>query len=115
MRYIVYGAGAIGGVVGARLFQQGLEVVLIARGDHLSAIRRDGPTSQSPVGSVRLRVPVLGHLSEVAFRGAEDVVLLTTKTQDNAQALGDLRHAAGAQTPVVCLQNGVEGGVRLLQ
>ena len=109
MRYIVYGAGAIGGVVGVRLFQQGLEVVLIARGDHLSAIRRTGLTIQSPVGSVTLQVPVLGHPSEVAFRGAEDVVLLTTKTQDNRQALGDLRYAAGTQTPVVCLQNGVEG------
>ena len=110
MRYIVYGAGAIGGVIGARLFQQGLEVVLIARGDHLSAIRRTGLTIQSPVGSVTLQVPVLGYPSEVAFWGAEDVVLLTTKTQDNPQALGDLRYAAGTQTPVVCLQNGVEGG-----
>ena len=34
MRYIIYGAGAIGGTIGARLSQEGLNVVLIARGAH---------------------------------------------------------------------------------
>ena len=42
MRYVIYGAGAIGGVVGARLHQAGHEVALIARGAHLEAIQRDG-------------------------------------------------------------------------
>ena len=40
MRFVIFGAGAIGGVVGARLHQGGLEVALIARGAHLEAIRR---------------------------------------------------------------------------
>ena len=42
MRFVVYGAGAIGGVVGGRLAQHGHDVVLIARGDHHDAIRDDG-------------------------------------------------------------------------
>ena len=42
MRFVVYGAGAIGGVVGGRLAQHGHEVVLIARGDHHDAIRDHG-------------------------------------------------------------------------
>ena len=42
MRFVVYGAGAIGGVIGARLHQHGHEVVLIARGAHLEAIRARG-------------------------------------------------------------------------
>ncbi|MGD9894365.1 MAG: 2-dehydropantoate 2-reductase N-terminal domain-containing protein, partial [Dehalococcoidia bacterium] len=42
MRYIIYGAGAIGGSIGARLFEAGNDVVLICRGAHLDAIRRDG-------------------------------------------------------------------------
>jgi len=108
VRYIVYGAGSIGGVVGARLFEQGSDVVLIARGGHLSAIRRSGIAIQSPLGSVTLRVPAVGHPSESAFRPSEDVVLLATKTQDSAQALDDLRSAAGSGISVVCLQNGVE-------
>ncbi len=107
MRYIVYGAGSIGGVIGARLFEQGSDVVLIARGDHLAAIRRAGLVLQSPLGSVTLRVPAVAHPSEIAFRRSEDVVLLATKTQDSAQALDDLRGAAGCEIPVLCLQNGV--------
>jgi 2-dehydropantoate 2-reductase len=42
MRFIVYGAGAVGGVVGALLAEAGEEVVLIARGSHAEAIRRSG-------------------------------------------------------------------------
>ena len=42
MRFVVYGAGAIGGVVGARMFQNGHDVVLIARGAHYEAIRDKG-------------------------------------------------------------------------
>ena len=42
MRFVVYGAGAIGGVVGGRLAEAGHEVVLIARGEHHDAIRDDG-------------------------------------------------------------------------
>jgi len=112
MRYIVYGAGSVGGVVGARLFEQGSEVLLVARGDHLAAIRRSGLTLQSPLGSVTLRVPAVGHPSEIVFRPAEDFVLLATKTQDSTQALDDLRGAAGSEIAVLCSQNGVES-VRL--
>ena len=43
MRFVMYGAGAIGGVVGAQLHEHGHEVVLIARGAHYDAIRDVGP------------------------------------------------------------------------
>jgi 2-dehydropantoate 2-reductase len=108
MRYIVYGAGSIGGVIAARLFEQGSDVVLIARGDHLSAIQHSGLTIESPLGSVTLPVLAVEHPSEIGFQLSADVVLLATKTQDSAQALDDLRRAAGPEIPVLCLQNGVE-------
>lgn len=108
MRYVVYGAGSVGGVVGARLFEQGSDVVLIARGNHLAVIQRSGLVIQSPLGSTTLRVRAVEHPSEIAFRPFEDVVLLATKTQDSARALDDLRRAASPETPIVCLQNGVE-------
>ncbi len=108
VRYIVYGAGSIGGVIAGRLFEQGADVVLIARGDHLAAIKHSGLTIESPLGSVTLPVLAVGHPSEIDFQPAEDIVLLATKTQDSAQALDDLRCAAGPEIPVVCLQNGVE-------
>ena len=41
-RYVVYGAGAVGGVIGARLHLAGHDVTLVARGEHLARIRSDG-------------------------------------------------------------------------
>ncbi len=43
MRFVVYGAGAVGGVVGARLALAGADVALVARGEHLAAIREPRP------------------------------------------------------------------------
>ena len=63
MRFIVYGAGAIGGVLGGRLFQAGEDVVLIARGPHHDAIRDVGLTVESPTGSVTLPVPVVATVA----------------------------------------------------
>ena len=42
MRFVIYGAGGIGGTIGARLFQHGHDVMLIARGPHLEAIKEPG-------------------------------------------------------------------------
>ena len=54
-RFVVYGAGAIGGVLGARLFAAGHAVVLIARGAHLAAIHADGLRVESPDDTQSLR------------------------------------------------------------
>jgi 2-dehydropantoate 2-reductase len=107
MRYIIYGAGAVGGVIGARLFEAGHDVALIARGPHLDAIRERGLTLQTPLGSQTFPVPAAGHPSELRFAPG-DVVLLTMKTQHTEAALDDLRAFAGDSVPVVCAQNGVE-------
>jgi 2-dehydropantoate 2-reductase len=107
MRFVIFGAGAIGGVVGARLHQSGHEVALIARGAHLEAIRRFGLTLQSPVERTVLPLTAVEDPSEMGL-GADDVVLLTTKSQDTAGALAALRRAGAEETPVVCLQNGVD-------
>jgi 2-dehydropantoate 2-reductase len=107
MRFVIYGAGAIGGAVGARLHQSGHAVTLIARGAHLEAIRRDGLTFLTPVERVVLHLPAVGDPGSVEWRG-DEVVLLATKSQDTLPALIALREAAGSAVPVVCLQNGVE-------
>src|SRR5438105_5750231 len=107
MRYIIYGAGAIGGVIGGRLFQAGHDVILIARGPHLEAIRERGLTLESPAGTSSLPIAAIGHPSEITL-GDGDVVVLTMKTQDTAGALDELRAVAGENVPVICAQNGVE-------
>jgi len=107
MRFIMYGAGAVGGVVGGRLSESGHEVILVARGAHHDAIQASGLVVQSPVGTVTCRIPVASNPAQIDFRPG-DVVLLSMKTQDTHHALLDLRAAAGDEIPVVCLQNGVE-------
>jgi 2-dehydropantoate 2-reductase len=108
MRFIIYGAGAIGGTIGFRLAQAGYEVVLIARGAQLQALRTTGLRLVSPHDDDVRRIPAVGHPGEIAF-APDDVVFLTTKTQDTDAALRDLLVASGgADIPVVCAQNGVE-------
>src|SRR6185437_6567471 len=107
MRFVIYGAGAIGGVIAARLAQSGADVLAIARGPHLDAIRARGLTLEAPGETLTQRIAVAGHPSEIAF-GPDDVVLLTMKTQHTEAALEDLRAAAGEDVPVVCAQNGVD-------
>ncbi len=107
MRYIIYGAGAIGGVIGGRLAQHGHDVVLIARGDHLATIQRDGLVLESPTERVTLPVPAVGSPAEVDWRDG-DAVVLAMKTQDTEAALNQLALAAPTSTPIVCAQNGVE-------
>ena len=106
MRMIVYGAGGVGGTIGAHLHQTGQDVVLIARGRHLDELRARGLRYETPSADRTLDVPVVGHPSEIAFREG-DVVLLTAKSQHTTAALEDLRAAAGDGVPVVCAQNGV--------
>jgi 2-dehydropantoate 2-reductase len=107
MRYVIFGAGAIGGLVGARLHQSGHEVLLIARGAHREAIERDGLTMLSPNEHETFRIPVARDAASAELQ-ADDVILLCVKTQDTWQALLDIRDAAPAPgLPIVCLQNGV--------
>ena len=109
MRYIIYGAGGVGCIVGGKLFMNGSDVVLIGRGAHIEAIQRDGLKLQHPNPDKTEVLPVkaVGHPGEIDFRDG-DVVLLTMKSQDTAAALEDLRMAAGDDIPLICAQNGVE-------
>jgi 2-dehydropantoate 2-reductase len=106
-RYLVYGAGAIGGTIAARLARAGVEVRLVARGEHLAAIRRDGLTLADPDGDERFRIPAFEHPAEVEV-AADDIVVLAMKTQDTAAALDELAACADPAATIVCAQNGVE-------
>jgi 2-dehydropantoate 2-reductase len=105
MRFIVYGAGAIGGVIGARLYEHGDDVLLIARGAHAAAIQTSGLMFESADGRRALPIPLAVSPPAVA---SEDVVLLAMKSQDTWDALMTLRSVAPSSTPIVCVQNGVE-------
>src|SRR3954454_6127363 len=107
MRFVVYGAGAIGGVVGGRLAQHGHEVVLVARGEHHDAIRDGGLRLATPDHeTVTLSLPVVAHPADIDFHD-DDVVLLAMKSQHTGDALGALAATAPPSVAVVSVQNGV--------
>ena len=112
MRFVVVGAGAIGGAVGARLFQQGYDVTLVARGDHGRALA-SGLVLEAPDETVTLHIPVVPEPAEVSWDG-DPVVLLAVKGQGTDHALEQLA-VAPPDAPVVCMQNGVENERRVLR
>ena len=106
MRIAIYGTGSVGGYFGGKLAQAGEEVIFIARGAHLEAIRRDGLTVQSIAGD--FRVAPAQAADDPASVGAVDVVIVGVKTWDVPQAAQAMRPMVGPQTLVVPLQNGVD-------
>ncbi len=107
MRFIIYGAGGVGGTIGGRLALGGHEAVLICRGEHLGAIQSRGLLLRTPEDDHRVDISAVGHPRDVDWRDG-DVVILSMKTQDTEAALRELEAAAGADVPVFCAQNGVE-------
>lgn len=107
MRYIVFGAGAIGGLVGGLMAEAGEDVVLIARGAHADAITRDGLTIESAERTAKIAVPVVTDPGAAEIQ-ADDTVLMAMKSQDTVAALEALSVAAPEGVTVACLQNGVE-------
>lgn len=106
MEYVIYGAGGIGGGIGAQLASVGHGVTLIARGEHLQRIQERGLQVRTPEGESVVEVPAVGHPAEVSWHGGE-VVLFTMKSQDCRSALEDLRATVGDEVSVVMVQNGV--------
>jgi len=106
VRVVVFGAGAIGGLLGARLHQHGHDVTLVARGEHLGAIRARGLTIEAPEGTSVADVRATDDVGTLGL-SSDHVVLLTTKSQHAAAAL-DAVAAAGAAPSIVCVQNGVQ-------
>jgi 2-dehydropantoate 2-reductase len=107
MRFVIFGAGAVGGVVAARLHQAGQSVAVIARGAHFEAIRERGLILEEPGGHTVLEIEASDAPAGLQW-GPDDVVLLAVKSQDTSHALQALREAACPGTAIVCLQNGVE-------
>jgi 2-dehydropantoate 2-reductase len=104
MKVCIFGAGAVGGHIAAKLAAGGHDVSVIARGAHLDAMRDNGITLLHGDKTIRGRVRAL---PSVAGLGSQDFVFVTLK----ANALGDFAAAAapllGPDTGVVFGQNGI--------
>ena len=105
MEYVIVGAGAIGGTVGARLARSGHYVLLCdADLDHVAAINADGLTLEGPVDefTVPARAGAPGELS------AEHLsVLLAVKHSTPGRRCPAYRASASSDGCVVSLQNGL--------
>lgn len=106
MRFIIYGLGAVGGAIAAALTRAGEDVIGIARGKMLEAIRGEGLMFRTPGGAERVRFAVVAGPGEITFQ-PDDVVLLTMKSQDTASAVDALVQAGVRDQAVCCFQNGL--------
>jgi 2-dehydropantoate 2-reductase len=108
MRYVIYGAGAIGSGIGGHLFRTGHDVVLVGRAAHVEKIQAAGLRLVTPDQAHELPVPAVASAAEVGFH-QDDIVLLCVKSQDTDQALVEIRAAGGEpQTlPIFCCQNSI--------
>lgn len=105
-RFIIYGAGAMGGVAGAELFNHGHEVILIARGEHYRVLAERGLRYITPEGETTLPIPAVDDPAKIDWRG-DDVVILAVKSQDTYSVMETLYRVAPQSIAVACLQNGV--------
>jgi 2-dehydropantoate 2-reductase len=108
VRYIVFGAGAIGSIVGAYLRLAGHDTVLVARPGHVAQIREHGLLVRSPSETHRVAIEAVSSANDLRPFRDDDVVLLTVKSQHTESALRELEPAGmPLQTPLFCCQNAV--------
>src|SRR5260370_41413517 len=110
MRIAICGTGGASGYFGAQLALAGEDVVFIARGDHLRAIRATGLRLGTPSGETIIPTKATDNPAEI---GNVDAVLVGVKAWQVNGAADARRPLVGADTFVVPLQNGVEAATEL--
>jgi 2-dehydropantoate 2-reductase len=113
MRIAIFGTGGAGGYFGAQLARAGENVIFIARGEHLQAIRTQGLRVETSEGEIVIQpVQATDNPAQV---GVVDSVIVGVKTWQVAEAARAMQPMIGANTFVVPLQNGVEAPWQLAQ
>ncbi len=113
MRIVVFGTGAVGGYFGGRLAKAGNEVVFIARGEHLKALRQHGLKVDSLKGDFIIHpIQATDNPGKV---GVADVILITVKAWQVKEVAPLLHTMMDSKTFIVPLQNGVESPTQLAE
>ncbi|HVC31820.1 MAG TPA: 2-dehydropantoate 2-reductase, partial [Steroidobacteraceae bacterium] len=110
MRILVMGSGGVGGYFGGLLARSGEDVGFVARGAHLAAMQARGLAVRSPHGDFQIPVRAIQDPGEF---GAADLILFCVKAYDSEPAARQALGAAGAETAILSLQNGVNAVERL--
>src|SRR5579872_3925881 len=104
MKFLIAGAGAIGGYLGARMAQAGQDVTLYARGPHLRAMQERGLRVIGDEGEFEVHPRIIGDLAEA---GPMDVIFLGVKANGLTLLAPQVQPLIGENTTVVSTQNGV--------
>lgn len=105
MRVLIWGAGAIGGTLGAYMARAGHEVTLVDTvGEHVDAIGRDGLRLTGPIDELAVRVPAF---TPDSVRGVWDATVLATKAHHTEAAARALAPHVSPDGYVVSAQNGL--------
>lgn len=104
MKICVYGAGAIGGVIAARLALSGVETSVVARGAHLAALQANDLTFHTPKGTEVVPIAAAGDPAEL---GPQDVVIVAVKAHQIPAIAGPMQALLGPDTAVVYAINGI--------
>ncbi len=113
MKIAIYGTGGVGGFYGAVLARAGCDVALLARGDHLAAIRRSGLRVRSPMGDFLVRPAVATH--DPGEIGPVDFVIVAVKSSHLPAVRDGITPLLGPETLVVPFLNGVDAHERLVE
>jgi 2-dehydropantoate 2-reductase len=114
MRTLVMGAGAVGAYFGGKLARAGADVVFVARGANLDALRAGGVRVEAGVspadaaGAPALHLTPVRAVADPAEAGPVDLILVCVKSYDSAAAAAALRPIVTPDTIVLSLQNGIE-------
>jgi 2-dehydropantoate 2-reductase len=106
MKVCIYGCGAIGGLIAARLTHGGADVSAVARGPHLEAMLEHGLTLVDPDGDKKINARVAASEQPADF-GVQDVVFLTLKAHMLPDIAAAIEPLLGPDTLVVTACNGV--------
>ena len=104
MKFLIAGAGAIGGYLGARMARAGQDVTLYARGPHLRAMQAHGLRVLSSDGDFEVHPRVVSDLKDA---GPMDVIFLGVKAHGLTQLAPQVQPLIGENTTVVSTQNGI--------
>ena len=104
MKICVYGAGAVGGLIAARLVQAGHDVSVVARGAHLTAIREKGLRVLAGGKEFTVRLKAEQDPSKL---GPQDIVIVAVKAQNLGEVAASIAPLIGADTSIVTAMNGV--------
>src|SRR5580698_10131427 len=104
MRFLIAGAGGIGGYIGAKMTRAEQDVTLFARGKHLEAMQERGLRVIGAEGDFEVRPRVIGSLENA---GSFDVIVLGVKAHSLTQLAPQLKPLISENTIVVSTENGI--------